>query len=385
MSMGAGPLIRQDFYLMFANARTGVRALMLALRWPVLAVRHQDPRPQFDALVARQDQLDTLALGPGEPGPPPSARPVPWLLCQAVLGPAVLLLSTVMWAFALATVSTPLWWRLVSENPLPGVVVMVGSTNNAFIITLLGLVVVLIAAACSHGLPRWHASVNLLLGGGPRRSRLTRRIAVLIESRAGALEVQAAELRRIERDLHDGAQARLVSLSMMLGLLDYKLPEVPADTRQLVAHARGEVGEALRELRDLVRGVYPPILADRGLTGGIESLAEHAGSGLRGISVSVDVADRLAVALESTVYFVVAEALTNVAKHSGADQAEVTVHSDGNRVRIDVVDDGRGGADERAGSGLAGLRRRVAAFDGKLSLSSPVGGPTVLHVELPCA
>ena len=382
--MGARLLIRQDFHLMFANALTGVRALLLVLRWPVLAVRHQDVRPRFDALIARQSRLDSIALGLAEPGSDLAIRPVPWLLCQAVLGPGVLVLSSVMWAFALITVSTPLWWRLVSENPLPGVVVMVGSTNNAFVVTLLGLVVMLIAAACSHGLPRWHAGVNQLMGGGLRRSRLTRRIAVLTESRAGALEVQAAELRRIERDLHDGAQARLVSLSMVLGLLDFKLHEVPADTRQLVAHARDEVGEALRDLRDLVRGVYPPILADRGLTGGIESLAEHAGSGLRGITVTVDVADRLAVALESAVYFVVAEALTNVVKHSGADRAEVAVSSDGHRVRLDILDDGRGGADERAGTGLAGLRRRVAAFDGELSLSSPVGGPTVLHVELPC-
>jgi signal transduction histidine kinase len=244
---------------------------------------------------------------------------------------------------------------------------------------------VLIAATCTHGLTRWHARVNRLLAGGLRRNRLTRRIAVLTESRAGALEVQAAELRRIERDLHDGAQARLVSVGMLLGLLDFKLREVPAETRNLLVDARDGVGEARRELRELVRGVYPPILADRGLAGGIESLTENAGAGDRGIAVTVDVQERLPVALESTVYFVVAEALTNVTRHSGADRAEVTVHSDGNRVRVDVRDDGRGGADETRGTGLAGLRRRVAAFDGHLSLTSPAGGPTVLHVELPCA
>jgi signal transduction histidine kinase len=384
MSIGARPVIRQDLNLMIANALTGVRALLLVLRWPVLAVRRRDARPAVQALVARQHRMDTLALGPGESAPLPAAQ-VPWLLCQAVLGPGVLVLGTLMWAVALIAVGTPLWWRLVSEHPMPGIVVEIGSTRHAFIVTLLGLLVALIAAACSHGLPRWHAGVNRLLGGGLRRTRLTRRIAVLTESRTGALEVQAAELRRIERDLHDGAQARLVSLSMVLGLLDFKLREVPPDARKLIANARDEVGEALRELRDLVRGVYPPILADRGLAGGIESLAEHAGSGLGAISVTVDVADRLPVALESTVYFVVAEALTNVTKHSGADRAEVTVRSDGDRVRIDVVDDGRGGAHAQHGTGLAGLRRRVAAFDGDLSLSSPAGGPTVLHVELPCA
>ena len=378
-------MIRQDLTLMIANALTGVRALLLVLRWPVLVARRRDPGPAVEALVARQHRIDTLALGPDEPAPLPPVRAVPWLLRQAALGPGVLALSTLMWAGAVIAVCTPLWWRWVPEHPLPGVVATIGSTGNAFIVTLLGLLMAVIAAAGSHGLPRWHAGVNRLLSGGPRRSRLTRRIAVLTESRAGALELQAAELRRIERDLHDGAQARLVSLSMVLGLLDFKLRAVPPDTRQLVTQARDEVGEALRELRDLVRGVYPPILADRGLAGGIESLAEHAGAFLGEIRVTVDVGDRLPVAVESTVYFVVAEALTNVSKHSGADRVEVTVHGDGHRVRIDVVDDGRGGADERHGSGLAGLRRRVAAFDGELTLTSPVGGPTVVHVELPCA
>jgi signal transduction histidine kinase len=374
-------VIRQDLQIMIANALTGVRAFLLLLRWPVLAARRRDRSAAVRTLVGRQHRMDTFALGPGEPSP---ARDLPWLLCQAVLGPGVLVLSALMWAFALSAVSTPLWWRAESRHPVPGLSLVIGNDRNAVFIALAGLIVVLIAAACSHGLPRWHASVNRLLSGGLRR-RLTRRIAVLTESRAGALEVQAAELRRIERDLHDGAQARLVSLSMLLGLLDFKLHQVPDETRQLLGYARDEVGQALRDLRELVRGVYPPILADRGLAGGIESLAEHAGSGLRGIAVTVDVAERLPVALESTVYFVVAEALTNVTKHSGADRAEVTVHSDGRRVRIDVRDDGRGGAAEQHGTGLAGLRRRVAAFDGHLSLASPVGGPTVVHVELPCA
>lgn len=379
-------MIRRDLEIMGANALTGVRALLLLVRWPVLTILRRDPRAAVEPLVARQHRMDALALalGPGERDPAP-VRAVPWLLCQAVLGPGVLVLNALTWVLALITVSAPLWWRHVSRHPVPGLVLTIGSNRNAIALALFGLLVALIAAACSHGLPRWHAGVNRLLSGGPRRGRLTRRIAVLTESRAGALEVQAAELRRIERDLHDGTQARLVSVSMLLGLLDFKLVEFPPDTRKLLVDARDEVGEALRELRELVRGVYPPILADRGLAGGIESLAEHAGSGLGGIAVTVDVAERLPVALESTVYFVVAESLTNVAKHSGADRAEVAVHSDGQRVRIDVRDDGRGGADERRGTGLAGLRRRVAAFDGDLSVASPAGGPTVLHVELPCA
>ncbi|MGZ0199414.1 histidine kinase [Streptomyces sp. RM1] len=369
---------------MTANALTGVRALGLLLRWPVLTILRRDPRPALGPLVARQHRMDILALGPGEPEHPP-ARALPWLLCQAVLGPGVLLLSALVWALALVTVSTPLWWRTASQHPAPDIFVTVDSTGNALIAGACGVLLVLIALACGHGLPRWHASVHRLLLNGRQRNRLARRIAALTESRTGALEVQAAELRRIERDLHDGAQARLVSVGMLLGRLDLKLRESPADTRELLAEVRGEVGGAHRELRELVRGVYPPILADRGLAGGIESLAEHTGSHVRDITVTVDVAERLPVALESAVYFIVAESLTNVTRHSGADRAAVTVRREGRRVRIEVRDDGRGGADERRGTGLAGLRRRVAAFDGELSLTSPVGGPTVLHVELPCA
>lgn len=140
--------------------------------------------------------------------------------------------------------------------------------------------------------------------------------------------------------------------------------------------------QALRELRELVRNVYPPILADRGLVGGIESLAEQVNYDLQ---MDVVVPQRLPVALESTVYFVVAEALTNVSRHSGARHASVDVHSNGERVRIEIVDDGQGGADPAQGTGLAGLQRRTAAFDGSLTLSSPPGGPTRLVVEMPCA
>ncbi|MFD5829973.1 sensor histidine kinase [Lentzea sp. NPDC060358] len=220
---------------------------------------------------------------------------------------------------------------------------------------------------------------------GRRADRLTRRVEALTASRAGALEVQAAELRRIERDLHDGAQARLVSAGMLLGLLDVKLDGLPADRRALLLEARAEIGEALQELRDLVHGVYPPILADRGLAGGIDSLVERTAPLIGSVTARVDVADRLPAALESTVYFVVAEALTNVAKHSNANRAEVVVRMDGDLVRVEVGDDGGGGADEVRGTGLAGLRRRAAAFDGALTITGPPGGPTLLRVELPCA
>lgn len=364
---------------MVANALTGARALLLLLGWPVSATLRRDRWPAVRSFIERQRRADAIDLECAEPGTS-LARTILWLVCQAVLGPAVLGLSVVVWLIALVAVSTPLWWRL---TPPAVIFVPIRDGGSSVIAALFGLVLVLLAAGCSHGLPRWYARVGRMLLAGPRRDRLTQRIATLTASRAGALEVQAAELRRIERDLHDGAQARLVSTSMLLGLLDLKLGDLP-DGRKLLLEARAEIGEALGELRDLVRGVYPPILADRGLAGGIDSLAERARASLTAVAVTIDVGERLPVALESTVYFLVAEALTNVTKHSGAGTAEITVRRDRDRVHVEVYDDGRGGADERRGTGLAGLRRRVAAFDGRLSLASPDGGPTVLRAELPC-
>ncbi|HYQ65377.1 sensor histidine kinase [Actinophytocola sp.] len=362
--------------LLLRNALTGLRAWGQLARWPVWLVLGRDPGPDANALIADQQGVPP---GPRRQG---RARQVAWLMVQAVLGPGLLALTAVVWAVALIAVSTPLWWRLA-----PGSVVFVPVTDmaSAFVGAVGGLGLLLVATACGLGLPHWQAMVGRTVLAGPRSRRLVHRIAALTVSRAGALEVQAAELRRIERDLHDGAQARLVSAGMLLGLLDVRLGDLPADSGDLLAEARAEVGVALRELRDLVHGVYPPILADRGLAGGVESLVERTVPLVGSVTAAVEVAGRLPAALESTVYFVVAEALTNVAKHSLADKAEVTVRADRARVHVEVRDDGRGGADELRGSGLAGLRRRVAAFDGTLSVTSPAGGPTVLRVELPCA
>jgi len=354
------PVIRQGLALMVRNALTGLRASSSLVRWLVL---RRDPEQAAKALSGHRE----LSRG----------KAISWLVVQAVLGPGVLALSVVVWLTALIAVTSPLWWWFA---PPSVVFVPITDLGSSFIGALYGVPLVLIAVACGHGLPRWQANVNRALLTGSR----TRRIEVLTKSRAGALEVQAAELLRIERDLHDGAQARLVSAGMLLGLLDFKLGELPADRRKLLADARFEVGEALQELRDLVHGVYPPILVDRGLAGGIESLAERAGPLVGSVTAAVDVADRLPAAVESTVYFVVAEALNNVTKHSHAKKAEVTVYTDRQHVRVEVRDDGRGGADELRGSGLAGLRRRVAAFDGTLTVTSPGGGPTVLRAELPC-
>jgi signal transduction histidine kinase len=210
---------------------------------------------------------------------------------------------------------------------------------------------------------------------------LTRRIQTLEQTRAGAVDVQDEELRRIERDLHDGAQARLVALGMSIGLAEQKLRTDPHGAQELLAEARKGAREALEELRDLARGIHPPVLTDRGLGAAIATLADRS---VLPVAVDVELAERPPAVVETAAYFVVAEALANAAKHSLATRATVRIRMSRGRLVVEVVDDGRGGADPR-GHGLTGLRQRVEALDGALSISSPEGGPTTLEAELPCA
>ncbi|WP_406445986.1 sensor domain-containing protein [Streptomyces sp. NBC_00631] len=213
----------------------------------------------------------------------------------------------------------------------------------------------------------------------PREAGLGDRVVELARSRARLVDAFEAERRRIERDLHDGAQQRLVALSMTLGLARLDAP--PGPLADQLAKAQREAGEALAELRGIVHGIHPKVLADHGLEAAVADAADRT-------AVPVDVGFRLPVRLpesvEAAAYFVVREALANVDRHSGAGRAEVTGgHRDG-RLHLEVRDDGRGGADAAAGTGLTGLADRVSVLDGRLSLSSPPGGPTLLRVELPC-
>ncbi|MEU1514634.1 histidine kinase [Streptomyces sp. NPDC005811] len=213
---------------------------------------------------------------------------------------------------------------------------------------------------------------------------LTRRVEHLTTTRADAVAAHGAELRRIERDLHDGAQARLVALSMRIGLAQRAYGADPDAARRLLADAQDQAEEALTELRHVVRAIHPPILTDRGLVGAVRALA--AASGLR-VDVRADGLPeevRAPAAVEAAAYFVIAEALTNAAKYSGSEEAEVLLARSRTGLSVRVRDEGGGGADESAGSGLLGMRRRVAALDGTVRVSSPVGGPTVVDVELPC-
>lgn len=214
------------------------------------------------------------------------------------------------------------------------------------------------------------------------KAELARRVQELTLSRAEAVDTQAAELRRIERDLHDGAQARLVSLGMSLGLAEEQLARDPEAARRLLVEAQAANTEALAELRGLVRGILPPVLADRGLVGAVEALALTSPVP---VDVTADVPGRLPAPVETAAYFAIAEAISNVIKHSRASRASVRLVNDGQVLAIKVSDNGDGGAAADKGSGLRGVERRLAAFDGRLEVSSPPGGPTVLTMEVPCA
>ncbi|MCW2749716.1 MAG: sensor histidine kinase [Aeromicrobium sp.] len=228
---------------------------------------------------------------------------------------------------------------------------------------------------------RWRAELDRSLLS-PSRETLERRVATVSESRAESIDHSAAELRRIERDLHDGAQARLVALGMNLGMAEEMLAHDPEGAAKMLAEARTVTTSALGDLRSVVRGIHPPVLADRGLAGAIQALALDMSTPT---SVMITLAGRPAAPVESAVYFATSELLANVGKHAGATRATIVVAHDGRALRVVVEDDGAGGADVAAGSGLAGVARRLAAFDGTMDVVSPVGGPTVVTLEVPCA
>jgi signal transduction histidine kinase len=229
------------------------------------------------------------------------------------------------------------------------------------------------AAAGLHG-----ALARALLGSG--EPQLRAELRQVSRSRARIVDAFEAERRRIERDLHDGAQERLVGLTLQLGMARLDVPPTsPAHESITAAHTQAK--QLMGELRELVHGIHPRVLTDRGLPAALGALADRSPLP---VAVQADVPGRLPDAVEATAYFVVTEALTNVVKHSGAGSASVTARCASGVLVVEVADDGRGGADPTLGTGLAGLADRVAVLDGRMSLSSPPGGPTLVRMELPC-
>ncbi|MFG2847255.1 sensor histidine kinase [Kitasatospora sp. NPDC048296] len=247
---------------------------------------------------------------------------------------------------------------------------------------LLGPVLIAGGLALARPALRLHGLWTRSVLGPTERSRLAQRVEQLTEIRLDATEAQAAELRRIERDLHDGAQARLVAVSLRLGAVAALIDRDPESAKRVVTDAQENVTQALQELRDLVRGIHPPVLAERGLAEGVRALALDVP--LK-VEVRTELPGRAEAPVESAVYFAVSEALTNAVKHGDARHAAVELTHAAGLLRAEVTDDGQGGADPGKGSGLRGIQRRLAVFDGTLTVTSPPGGPTRLIMELPCA
>ncbi|MEU3679984.1 sensor domain-containing protein [Streptomyces sp. NPDC030592] len=366
------------------TAPAGVGLLLAPL---VLRALHALARRERERLARRG-----VDIVPPDPPPvrlrsaladPTTRRELGWLVRHGTLGLLLGLLGLLLPLCAVRDGTFPLWWRLVPEDATT-TSIGVGTAHtwlDAVAALLLGVGWAAILLGLGPGMARLQAApARRLLAAGPDTD-LSLRVAELTATRAAALDAHATELRRIERSLHDGAQNRLVSVTVLLGAARRMAARDPAGADELLERAQSAAEQALAELRSVARGILPPVLADRGLAGALSGLAADCGVPCR---VEADVPERCAAAVEATAYFVVAEALTNVARHSGAGRASVTVRARGGRLRLLVEDDGRGGADADGSSGLTGIRRRVAALDGTFRLTSPPGGPTVLEVDLPC-
>lgn len=285
-----------------------------------------------------------------------------------------------LWSVAIVAMSMPIW---AATGALPMDVAGTGVPPDvvAALVGLAGLGLAVVASIVARGLMTLHRAVIVGLLCVSDRRALERRVETLEVSRRAVLDVEATELRRIERDLHDGAQQRLVMLSMQLGLAAERIDDDPAEARALVTGARDQARQALAEIRDLVRGMAPAILLDRGLVAALPALA---GRSPVPTIVASELPDglRLPELIERAAYFVVAEAVANVAKHARATRCEIRVRLHEERLVVEIEDDGVGGALAVPGGGLAGLADRMEALDGTLAVSSPPGGPTIVRASV---
>ncbi|MGX7672213.1 sensor histidine kinase [Plantactinospora sp. DSM 117369] len=314
---------------------------------------------------------------------PATWRDLAWLVPGAIVGFTLGTICVVVPLYGLAGLTlTPLWVWLGTGWYGYGAIWSIDTFGEGLLCLPQGAVILAGGLWAAPWLGRVDAYFARLFLAPTRAAELRLRVTQLTVTRADTVDAQAAELRRIERDLHDGVQARLVSLGMMIGLADELIDRNPVAAHELLAEARESSGTALVELRHLVRGIHPPVLAERGLDGAVRALALSLP-----IPITVDAAlsGRPDTPVESAAYFAVAETLTNMIRHSRARTGSVSLrHTDGVLTMV-VTDDGTGGADAASGTGLRGIERRLAAFDGTITLSSPPGGPTVITMELPCA
>jgi len=297
------------------------------------------------------------------------------VLYVAVDLPLTIIESTVVgvaWALALSALTLPIWFEPRASLP------------PIWLASVAGVLLLFVAASLSQIVIRLHRQVVAGLLCTSESRALRREVETLRQSRSAVIDVEASELSRIERDLHDGAQQRLVMLSIDLGLASERIDTDPEGAKELMRSSQEQAREALAEIRQLVRGIAPSILLDRGLVPAIESIT---GRGPIRTSIRSELAPgtRLSAAVERTAYFVASEALANISKHSGASNCEVRVRLEGDQLVVEIWDDGKGGAILAPGGGLAGLASRVAGVDGTLTVTSPSGGPTLIRAAIPVA
>ncbi|GAB6898041.1 sensor histidine kinase [Kineosporia succinea] len=372
-----GDATRGGRYLLAGLIEGPVAVLLLPLAGQRKTARHWAVRHQRRALrmLRRAD----------EARPPARSRVLAWMPAQALVGTALGVATLLVAGNALvAVLATGFWWAFSpADPPRLFVEVPVRTWSDALLLGPLQFGLLTAVAALTFGpvARLWARACLVVLAPSPT-DELIDRVNVLTRTRADVLDAHASELRRIERDLHDGTQAHLVAIAVRLGVAEKAHARGDHEkVGMLVGQAHSEIRNAMESLRAVLRSVYPPILSDRGLPGALAALTATSA-----VPARLELGDvgRLPAAVESVVYFVVAEALTNVARHSGATAAEVSVGLT-DRLFVCVTDDGTGAADPSGGSGLQGIRERARALDGTLRIDSPAGGPTRIRVELPCA
>ncbi len=399
------------FVLLVTGLTTGLSMLIIMIGFPIIWITFVIARGLADVERARAHILldaDVARLYlPDDHGwwkrlKSRAEDPSTWLdvvygLLLLPVGVFTFAITFTVWITGLACALLPLYyWAVPKDAGSSGSGIVIFSTDaigrkqwiidtapEIALVSLIGIAIVLITPWVVRGMASAsRGMVQAMLGGGASR-QLSARVRELTDSRTAAVDIAAADRRQIERDLHDGVQQRLVALAMDIGRAQEKFDHDPEGAKVLLDEAHGEAKRALSEVRDLARGIYPAVLTDRGLDPALSALAARCPIP---VDMSVQVEERPPASVEAAAYFVVSEALANIAKHANATKASVTVRRAGDSwVTIQVRDDGVGGADPAGGTGLSGLRERVSTLDGEFHLLSPAGGPTVLQVELPCA
>jgi signal transduction histidine kinase len=351
----------------------------LAHDWAGITVQSSyRPLPAADSAGGTVSRCTALLRDPA------TWRDLGWLLTDAVAGFVTALFPAALIAYGVeGFVIFAGLWRVVQDSYWYAFI-PVGGFGTATLCAGLGALLLLLAMRVNPYFLQGHFLIVKGMLSPSRGAELEQRVERLYETRHDAVDSSAAELRRIERDLHDGAQARLVSMGMSLGTIEALIEKDPAQAKKLIAQARENSAEALTELRDLVRGIHPPVLAERGLGDAARALALRMQTP---VECDVELDGRFAEPVESAAYFAISEVLTNTAKHAGAEHVWLDIHysrAAGGMLRIAVTDDGRGGADIGKGTGLVGVERRLGQLDGILAVSSPPGGPTLVTMEIPC-